>query len=72
MDTLFSGKNDLCFLAGSDISLDPPSCLPTGFQFINKLLELIIPDAEREGILELTNPERETVHELSDFFCSNS
>ena len=32
LDTLIHEDGRYCFLAGSGISLDPPSCFPTGYQ----------------------------------------
>ena len=67
LETIFESKEKFCFLAGSGISLDPPSCLPTGYQFTRTVLEGLIPSNECEHILALMNPEREGMQEQGDF-----
>ncbi|MFX1254074.1 MAG: tetratricopeptide repeat protein [Promethearchaeota archaeon] len=67
LDKLFRPDDTFCFLAGSGISLDPPSCLPTGYQFTKALLERLIPQEEQDNILALMNPEREDMRDLGDF-----
>ncbi|MFX0093070.1 MAG: tetratricopeptide repeat protein [Candidatus Hodarchaeota archaeon] len=67
LETLFSPKQMYCFLAGSGISLDAPSCLPTGYQFTRAVLERMIPEEERAQVLELMNPEREGMKDPGDF-----
>ncbi len=50
-------SSKLCFLVGSGISLDSPSCQPTGFHFTEALLPRVVP-AEKVGLVTaLTNPE---------------
>ena len=67
LETLFRPQDKFCFLAGSGISLDPPSCLPTAYQFTQALLERLIPQQERSNILALINPEREGMQDPGDF-----
>ncbi|MFX1255343.1 MAG: tetratricopeptide repeat protein [Promethearchaeota archaeon] len=67
LEKLFSPETTFCFLAGSGISLDPPSCLPTGYQFTKALLERLIPEEQRTNILALMNPDREGMRNPSDF-----
>lgn len=67
LSDIFSEKDQLCFLVGSGVSLDPPSCLPTGFQFTEKLLEKLIPKEEHQAVFELMNPEREGMQGAGDF-----
>lgn len=43
-----------CFLVGSGVSLDWPSCQPTGLQFTQKLISHLIPEGDQEAILALT------------------
>jgi len=67
LEEIFSSKNRYCFLVGSGISLDPPSCLPTGYQLTKMLLERFIPPEEQKNILSLMDPEREGMEERGDF-----
>ncbi|MFX0095859.1 MAG: SIR2 family protein, partial [Candidatus Hodarchaeota archaeon] len=67
LDSLFQSQDKLCFLVGSGISLDSPSCLPTGYQFTKALLEQLIPTDVRSKILELMDPNRENMHSSGDF-----
>ncbi|MFX1537161.1 MAG: tetratricopeptide repeat protein, partial [Promethearchaeota archaeon] len=67
LKSIFQLKDKYCFLAGSGISLDPPSCLPTGYQFTRALLERIIPQEEHTNILALMDPEREGMRDSGDF-----
>jgi len=41
LETIFDSDNKFCFLVGSGISLEKPSCLPTGYQFVKNLLILL-------------------------------
>ncbi|MFX0062341.1 MAG: tetratricopeptide repeat protein [Candidatus Hermodarchaeota archaeon] len=67
LETVFGAKDQFCFLVGSGISLDPPSNLPTGYQFTKAILEHLIPLEERANILRLMDPEREGMHDSGDF-----
>ncbi|MFX0090854.1 MAG: tetratricopeptide repeat protein [Candidatus Hodarchaeota archaeon] len=67
LEKLFRPKDKFCFLAGSGISLDSPSCLPTGYQFTKALLEHLIPQEEQLEVLTLMNPERENMRDPGDF-----
>ncbi|MFW9995947.1 MAG: tetratricopeptide repeat protein [Candidatus Odinarchaeota archaeon] len=67
LESIFQSKDSLCFLAGSGISLDPPSCLPTGYQFTKAVLERLIPEEERQTVLSLMDPEREGMRDPGDF-----
>ncbi|MFX0091071.1 MAG: DUF2225 domain-containing protein [Candidatus Hodarchaeota archaeon] len=67
LEKLFHPKYKFCFLVGSGISLDPPSCLPTGYQFTKALLTHLVPKEEIEDILVLTNPNREGMRDPGDF-----
>lgn len=64
---LFQPEDMFCFLVGSGISLDPPSCLPTGYKFTKELLDRLIPQEQRKAILELTNPDRDTAMGSGNF-----
>ncbi|MCH7614089.1 MAG: tetratricopeptide repeat protein [Candidatus Marinimicrobia bacterium] len=57
LKNLFKSKNSLSFLAGSGISMNYPSCLPTGKQFIYELVKNLIPKEVQEKIINLTNIE---------------
>ncbi|MFX1534816.1 MAG: tetratricopeptide repeat protein [Promethearchaeota archaeon] len=67
LKTLFHPTDRFCFLAGSGISLDPPSCLPTAYQFSKTLIRTLIPETECMAILNLIDPEREGMKDPSDF-----
>ena len=67
LERIFQPKDNFCFLVGSGISLDPPSCLPTGYQFTKDILERLIPEKERQTVLTLMNPEREEMRDPGDF-----
>ncbi|MFX1256141.1 MAG: tetratricopeptide repeat protein [Promethearchaeota archaeon] len=67
LNTLFRRTDKLCFLAGSGISLDSPSCLPTAYQFSKTLIHTLIPETERMAISSLMDPERERMDDPSDF-----
>ncbi|MFX1534244.1 MAG: tetratricopeptide repeat protein [Promethearchaeota archaeon] len=67
LETLFRPKATFCFLAGSGISLDSPSCLPTGYQFTKALLEQLIPKEKQMDVLALMNPERPGMRDPGDF-----
>ncbi|MFX0092287.1 MAG: tetratricopeptide repeat protein [Candidatus Hodarchaeota archaeon] len=67
LETLFHFTDKFCFFVGSGISLDPPSCLPTGYQITRALLERMIPEEERTTILALMNPERDDMQNPGDF-----
>jgi len=56
---LFTKDAPYCFLAGSGISIDPPSNLPAGYQFTQSLLKHIIPHDYVDVILNLTDPHRQ-------------
>ncbi|MFW9998074.1 MAG: tetratricopeptide repeat protein [Candidatus Odinarchaeota archaeon] len=58
LETIFEIDRKFTFLAGSGVSLEKPSCLPTGYQFVEKLLDQTVPNEEKSTILSLTNPER--------------
>ncbi|MFX0065932.1 MAG: tetratricopeptide repeat protein [Candidatus Hermodarchaeota archaeon] len=66
LETLFHQTDRFCFLAGSGISLDPPSCLPTAYQFSKTLIRTLIPETEYMAILTLMEPEREGLEDPSD------
>ncbi len=67
LESLFRPRDKFCFLAGSGISLDSPSSLPTGYQFTRALIRRLIPEEERDNILELMNPKREGMKNSEDF-----
>ncbi|MFX1533814.1 MAG: tetratricopeptide repeat protein [Promethearchaeota archaeon] len=67
LETLFQPTDRFCFLVGSGISLDPPSCLPTGTQFTQVLLERLIPQEIITSILALMSTEREDMQGPGDF-----
>lgn len=67
LDSLFCNKDRLCFLAGSGISCNPPTCFPTGYQFTKALLQYVLPTEVRQDILDLTNPKREGMQSPGDF-----
>ena len=54
LDSLFpKDKNaQFTFIAGSGISLDPPSNLPTGYMFTHELMRRLVPESEFLTILE--------------------
>lgn len=56
---LFSTDVCYCFLAGSGISIDAPSNLPTGYQFTRSLLHDILPPNFVDVILPFTDPGRQ-------------
>jgi tetratricopeptide (TPR) repeat protein len=47
-----------CFLAGAGISIDPPSGLPSGQQYIKMILSRIVPEELRESVVNLMEPNR--------------
>jgi hypothetical protein len=55
--SLFTRRATLCFLAGSGVSLDQPSCQPTGLQFTRRLISRLVPKERIDQILALTDPE---------------
>lgn len=55
---LFAKDRAYCFLAGSGVSIAPPSCLPAGYQFTQSLLKQILPHEHIDVILGLTDPNR--------------
>ncbi len=59
IEQLFQPRDKFCFLVGSGVSVDPPSCFLTGFQFMKKLLGAVIPSEEKEDIIDLMNHKRE-------------
>ncbi|MFX0063060.1 MAG: tetratricopeptide repeat protein [Candidatus Hermodarchaeota archaeon] len=65
--SLFEVKKKYSFLAGSGISLDPPSSLPTGYNFTKMILEQLVPAELKDVILTYTNPEREDMLSPGDF-----
>ncbi|MFX0061587.1 MAG: tetratricopeptide repeat protein [Candidatus Hermodarchaeota archaeon] len=67
LETLFQPADRFCFLVGSGISLDPPSCLPTGTQFTQALLERLIPERVLGNILALMRHEREEMQGPGDY-----
>ncbi|MFX0091495.1 MAG: tetratricopeptide repeat protein [Candidatus Hodarchaeota archaeon] len=67
LETLFRTEGKFCFLAGSGISVDPPSNLPTGYQFTQAVLERLIPLQRRTEIINLTNPNRRGMRNSNDF-----
>lgn len=67
IEDIIEKNREYCFLAGSGISLDSPSMMPTGFQVTKQILENVIPEDEIISILELTNPERDGKRTLGDF-----
>ncbi|MFX0061588.1 MAG: tetratricopeptide repeat protein [Candidatus Hermodarchaeota archaeon] len=67
LERLFRPEDKFCFLAGSGISVDPPSYLPTGSQFTRILLEQLVPQEESPEILELMNLQRPTMRNSSDY-----
>jgi tetratricopeptide (TPR) repeat protein len=64
---LFSHRSKLCFLAGAGISVDGPSCLPTGNQFSETVLHKVIPIKEQKNIMTLMDSERENTNALGGF-----
>ena len=60
-------KKSLVFLAGSGISIDPPSNLPTGYQFTKIILQALIPTEYQELVLSLMNPDRPDKRDPGDF-----
>ncbi|MFX0091424.1 MAG: tetratricopeptide repeat protein, partial [Candidatus Hodarchaeota archaeon] len=67
LEKLFDPKAKFCFLVGAGVSLDPPSCLPTGYHFTKAILEQLIPEVEQENIMTLMDPEREGMQGPGDF-----
>ncbi|MFX1534249.1 MAG: tetratricopeptide repeat protein [Promethearchaeota archaeon] len=67
LETLFRPQHKFSFLAGSGISLDPPSCLPSGYHFTKALLETLIPSEEHSNVLKLMDPERPGMRDPGDF-----
>lgn len=59
LQDLFAKKAAYCFLAGSGVSIDPPSNLPTGYQFTQTLLKKILPQEYVDATLALTDPNRQ-------------
>ena len=55
---LFNSQDKFCFLAGSGISLDPPSCLPTGYMLIKLILQQTIPQSEQNFFLSSMSPQQ--------------
>ncbi|MFX1251939.1 MAG: tetratricopeptide repeat protein [Promethearchaeota archaeon] len=66
-DRINPQKNACTILAGAGISLDPPSNLPTGYQFTRTLLQNIVINEELQSILQLMNPTREGMRSPGDF-----
>ncbi|MFX1239385.1 MAG: SIR2 family protein, partial [Promethearchaeota archaeon] len=67
LSDLFSLSSKPAFLVGAGISHDPPSNLPTGYQFTKEVLQQLLPTDQVEPILELTNPDRANMRSESDF-----
>ncbi|MFX0060798.1 MAG: tetratricopeptide repeat protein [Candidatus Hermodarchaeota archaeon] len=67
LESIFRSRDKFCFLVGSGISLDPPSSLPTGHQFMETLIERLIPQRELMNVLALTNRKREGMRCPDDF-----
>ena len=67
LGSLFYNKEKLCFLVGSGISCNPPTCFPTGYQFTKKLLQYVLPLEVQRDILALMDPEREGMRSSGDF-----
>ncbi len=67
LEDILSPERKYCFLAGSGISIDPPSCLPTGQEFTEALLKRCIPESKYEEIRKLMNSEREGLRNTGDF-----
>jgi len=67
LDQIFQPNNKFCFLAGSGVSVDPPSSLLTGYQFTKAILENIIPKQHKSSILRLVEFERENMRNPGDF-----
>ncbi|MFX1533815.1 MAG: tetratricopeptide repeat protein [Promethearchaeota archaeon] len=67
LESLFRPEDKFCFLVGSGISVDSPSCLPTGSQLTRILLEQLVPQEESPDILALMNLQRPTMRNPSDY-----
>ena len=67
LSNILRSESEFCFLAGSGISIDPPSSLPTGFQYTNSLLEQLVPEEVLTDVLHLTASERDDMKATGDF-----
>ena len=67
VDQLFNSKDKYSFLVGSGISVDAPSCLPTGDQLKNSVLNNLIPIEERGFFSQYMDPNRKYMLGPGDF-----
>lgn len=67
LNSLFKSNQKFCILAGSGISLDPPSNLLTGFQFTESIIKYFIPKIHQSNILNLTKYDRDGMRDDGDF-----
>jgi len=67
LENLIQSSNKYCFLAGSGVSQNPPSNLPSGARFTGTILEKLIPKEEFEVVKDLTNSERKNMRNPNDF-----
>ncbi len=58
LETLIDINTKWCFLAGAGISIDPPSGLPSGQQYIKMILSRIVPNELQDTIIGLMEPSR--------------
>ena len=67
LESLFRNRAELCFLAGSGISCDAPTCFPNGGRFTKMLLEQVLPSEVQKDVSALMNSEREGMQNPGDF-----
>ena len=67
LEDLFPSTEKLLFLAGSGISIAPPSNIPSGFQITSTLIEKLIPPDQVPEITPFTDPFRSMKREENDF-----
>lgn len=61
---LFSNQRKLTFLVGAGCSIDPPSCLPSGREMIEALINYSCDESEIDEILKLKNLRFEQLIEI--------